>query len=75
MTTRPRRAQRRRPPRSLEKWALEVIVVEEYLRSVGGPEAERLMKEIERAKKEIYRLYMERRRPRKTRRGVAHAER
>ncbi len=75
MSIRPRRPRRpRRRSRSLEEWALEVILVEEYLRRMGGPEAERLMREVERAKREIYMIYMGRR-PRRTGRGVAHAKR
>ncbi len=73
------RASRRRKSlirrESLERRALEIIIMEEYAKTVGGPQAEKLMKELERAKREIYREYFERRRAKHSKRGVARAER
>ncbi len=73
------RASRRRKSlirrESLERRALEIIIMEEYVKTVGGPQAEKLMKELERAKREIYREYFERRRAKHAKRGVTRAER
>jgi len=61
--------------KSLERRALEVVVMEVYLKTVESPDAEKIMEELERMKIDIYREYIARRRARREKRGVMGAER